>query len=140
MQYRLTTIGVGSTAELGVIRRGRPVTVKVSVEGAPQPSRGDIRNLSGNHPFDGARVANLLPTIAEELQVDDDEGVAILSVRQRSVAARLGFRQGDVITEVGSSSIKDIAGLEGALSSTPRIWQIAVRRAGRRLELRVPAY
>ncbi len=140
VQYRLTTLGVGATAELGVIRRGSPASVKIAVERAPQPGRGDIRNLSGNHPFDGARVANLLPTIAEELQVDDEEGVAILSVQQRSISARLGFRQGDVISEVGSSVIKDISGLERALASTPRIWQIAVRRAGRRLELRVPAY
>jgi len=140
VQYRLTTRGIGQRAELTVLRRGRPTRVRIALQAAPKPGRDDIRNLSGNHPFSGARVANLLPTIAEELKLDYDSGVAVLSVQRRSIAARLGFQPGDVIVEVGDRQIDTIATLERALRRTPRVWQVAINRSGRKLELRLPAY
>jgi S1-C subfamily serine protease len=138
VQYRLTTRGVGNTVHLDVIRKGRPVTVELKLQGAPKPGRDDVRNLAGQHPLDGARVSNILPGVADEIGIDEADGVVILSVRNGSVAARLGFQAGDVIVEVGSTKIANVADLEAAVQARQRVWRLSVQRGDKVLQLQVP--
>ena len=100
--YRMTTRGIGNAADVQVLRGGRQQTVQVRLLAPPAPGKDDVRNLSGRHPLDGARVANILPGVADELGLDLDQGVVVLSVRNGSAAARLGFRRGDVVVQVGA--------------------------------------
>ena len=136
--YRLQTKGVGQTAKLDVIRGGKPVVVNLALKAAPAPGKDDIRNLSGKHPLDGARVANLLPSVADELGLDETSGVAVLSVRQGSIAARLGFQQGDMIVQVGTQQIATVADLEAAMRERQRVWALAIKRGDQVLQLQVP--
>jgi len=136
--YRLTTRGIGNSARLDVLRKGRPLSVTVSLSGPPAPGRDDIRNLTGSHPLDGARVSNLLPSVADELGIDDTEGVVILSVRSGSVAGRIGFQPGDVILQVGRDKVASILDLEALLGQRQRLWQISMKRGDRVLQLQVP--
>jgi Do/DeqQ family serine protease len=138
VQYRLTTRGIGNHSKLEVVRRNKRVVVEVAVRTAPPASKDDVRNLSGSHPFDGARVMNIVPSIADELALDDEEGVVVLSVRPGSTAARYGFRQGDVITQVGGEKIENVAQLERRLKERQRYWQIVVKRSNQLLQLQVP--
>ena len=137
--YRLQTKGTGNSARLDVIRKGRPVSLTVAVKAAPLPSKDDIRNLSGKHPLDGARVANLLPGLADDLGVEDLSGVVILSVRPGSISARLGFQPGDVVVSVGQQETASVSALEAALRERPRVWLMSVKRGGQVLQLQVPA-
>ena len=41
-QYRLTTRGVGNTARLDVIRRGKPLTVSIKLQSPPKPGKDDV--------------------------------------------------------------------------------------------------
>ena len=136
--YRLTTRGIGNAAELSVMRKGRIASVRVPLAEPPAPGPDDVRNLSGNHPFDGTRVTNLLPGIADELGIDEPEGVAILSVRPRSYAARLRFRPGDVIVSLQARRISSIRDLESTLAVPTQVWVIGIKRGGRLLNLQVP--
>ena len=136
--YRMTTRGVGNTAKVDLLRKGRPVSVNVSLAAPPAAGRDDVRNLSGKHPFDGARVSNLLPGVADELGIDDDQGVVILSVRNGSIAANLGFRPGDVIQMVGRQQIVSVVDLDKALREAQRVWVVTVKRGERVLQLQVP--
>lgn len=138
VQYRLTTRGVGSTVRLDVIRKGQPHTVELPLVAAPKPSRDDVRNLAGRHPLDGARVSNILPGVADELGIDDTQGVVVVSVRRGSTAARLGFQPGDVIVEVGKVPVTQVNDLEELLAGRQRLWSIAVRRADKVFNLQVP--
>lgn len=138
VNYRLTTRGAGNTSSLTVLRDGRERQIEVKLEIPPKPSTNDFRNLSGRHPLDGARVANLLPSIAEDMQLDLEEGVVVISVRRRSVAYQYGFRPGDVITEVSGQHISSLGDLLPHLESRKQVWQVLVNRGGRDLELRVP--
>ena len=135
--YRMTTRGVGNTSSVEVLRDGDPMTLELSLEAAPKPKKDDVRNLSGRHPFDGARVSNILPGLADEIGIDDSDGVLILSVRRGSYASRLGFRPGDVVVEVQGTKVSDIDTLESLLEKRRRRWSISVRRGGELLELRV---
>ncbi|MGE0697520.1 MAG: Do family serine endopeptidase [Hyphomicrobiaceae bacterium] len=138
VQYRLTTRGVGKRSRLDVIRQGRRQVVEVALTSAPQPSRGDIRNLAGVHPLDGARVVNLYPPLAEELGLDETDGVVVVEVKSGSIAARLGFKAGDVIVSVGDKAIDSVATLEPLLKARRRVWQMAIKRDGRLVQLQVP--
>jgi S1-C subfamily serine protease len=111
--------------------------VAVALRAAPQAGREDIRNLSGQHPLDGARVANLLPSIADELGVAEEEAVVILSVRSGSPAASLGFRPGDIVVKVGRTPISSVNQLERAVRERQRVWRVEVKRGDRFLQLQI---
>jgi S1-C subfamily serine protease len=138
VQYRLTTRGIGNAAKLDVIRKGRPVTLEIKLQPAPKPGRDDVRNLAGQHPLDGARISNILPGVADEMGLDDAEGVVILSVRNGSMAARLGFQAGDVIVEIGDKKIGSVTDLESAVGTRQRVWRLSVQRGDKVLQLQVP--
>ena len=136
--YRLQTKGVGNSVRLDVMRSGKPVVVNLALKAAPAPGKDDIRNLSGKHPLDGARVSNVLPSVADEFGLDETAGVAIVSVREGSVSARLGFQPGDVIVQVGIQPITTVNGLEIALKERQRIWALAIKRGEQLLQVQVP--
>ncbi|MGL4397286.1 MAG: Do family serine endopeptidase [Hyphomicrobium sp.] len=136
--YRLTTKGIGQKARLSVIRKGAPRDIDIALVAAPTPGKADIKNLSGPHPLDGARVSNIRPSIADDLNLDQTDGVVILAIGGGSVAQSLGFRPGDIIVEVGDQPIATVDALEAALTTRRRLWQLSVKRGERVLQLRVP--
>ena len=135
--YRLTTIGVGQTANIEILRRGKMKTLRLVLRPAPGPSESDIKELLGDHPLDGLTVANITGGLAEELDLEDERGVVVLKVHPRSAASRYRFRKGDVIFEVGRRKIGNLADLNRALKRRQRYWNIGVNRRGRVLHLRV---
>lgn len=135
--YRLTTRGVGNSASVDVFRKGRLATLDLPLVSAPKLGDGDVKDLTGKHPLDGARVANLTAGLAEELGLEEG-GVVVVEVRQGSVAASLGFRPGDVVVQVGDSAIKSLAELEQSVRRRQRLWQMTVKRGNRVLQLQVP--
>ncbi len=138
LQYRLTTLGIGKRAKLDVLRKGRRIVAEVALQPAPTPTRGDVRNLAGQHPLDGARVVNLFPPLADELGLDDTDGAVLVDVRSGSIADRLGFKAGDVIVTVGDARIDSVETLEPLLKTRRRLWLMSVKRGGRLLQLQVP--
>jgi Do/DeqQ family serine protease len=136
--YRLATKGIGQTARLSVIRKNQPMDISLPLVVAPKPGKDDARNLSGNNPLDGARVSNILPSIADELGIDETQGVVITSVRNGSVAQSLGFQPGDIIVSIGDKKILNVIDAEQAVAMRQRVWQVAVKRGNRVLQLQVP--
>jgi S1-C subfamily serine protease len=135
--YRLTTRGIGNLTRFDVVRKGRRMPVNIALEAPPRAGRDDVRNLSGVHPFDGTRVSNILPSVADELNLDDDEGVVVLSVRNGSPAASLGLRPGDVIVQVTRTRVDNVQTLDRLLKDRQRLWDIAVKRQGRVVQIQV---
>ncbi len=135
--YRLTTAGIGKTVALSIMRKGKPMSVNLALTPPPAAGKNDVKNLAGRHPFDGARVSNILPGIADELSLED-EGVVIVSVRPGSIAARLGFQRGDVIVSVGTQTITAVEELDEALRNATRMWAIEIKRGNQILQLRLP--
>jgi Do/DeqQ family serine protease len=138
LNYRLTTLGIGQRARIAALRKGQPVTLEIALRPPPAPGRDDARDLSGDHPLSGARVANLLPSIAEEIGVAETEGVVVLSVSPGGTAGSLGFQTGDVVVQVGRDRIASLKDLEAALAKPQRVWRLEVKRGGRLLRLQLP--
>jgi len=138
VNYRLATRGLGARVKVDIIRKGRPSAVQLMLQPAPEIGRDDVRNLTGDHPLDGARVANLLPFLADELDIDEDKGTVVLSVRSGSVAERVGFKTGDVIVSIGDGQLATVLELEQHLKSRPSLWRMWIKRGRQTLQLQVP--
>ncbi len=131
--YRFATKALGGTAELGVLRHGRPTKVKVALRTAPALPRDEI-TIRSRSPFSGAKVANLSPALADELQLQNaDEGVVILDVDAGSYASNVGFHRGDVILSVNNQRIKKTGDLARATREPNRTWRVIIRRGGRQI-------
>ncbi len=135
VRYQFATQRPGSRVPLVVMRDGRQMTLTANAE-APPGGAPDPRELSGRHPLSGARVVTLTPATAEASGLDPfADGVFIQALDNRGVAARIGFRPGDIIDQVNGQDIRDAAQLDRAMAQSST-WVIAVERNGQRAELR----
>ncbi|MEZ6022033.1 MAG: PDZ domain-containing protein [Hyphomonadaceae bacterium] len=135
VRYQFATQRPGSRVPLTVRRGERTITLTASAE-APPGGAPDPRQLGGRHPLSGARVVTLTPATAEASGLDPfADGVFIQALDSRGVAARIGFRPGDIIDEVNGTPVRDAAQLDRLLGQSTR-WEIGVERNGQRATLR----
>jgi Do/DeqQ family serine protease len=133
--YRFATRPLGGAAEVDVQRAGRPVKLTIPLETAPDGGRNEIV-LTTRSPFQGARVANISPAVADEMHLDTDtEGVVVTDIADGSTAATVGFQKGDVILAVNSQKILKTGDLEKATRESSRLWRIKLARGGQQISV-----
>ncbi|HZP71603.1 MAG TPA: DegQ family serine endoprotease [Pseudolabrys sp.] len=133
--YRFATKPLGGSVRLGILRGGREQNVTVALQTAPETPRNEIV-IRSRSPFSGARVANLSPALADELQVRNaEEGVVIVDVETGSYASNLGFQRGDVIEEVNGERIARTSDLERLSRTQSRAWRIVIVRNGQKISV-----
>jgi S1-C subfamily serine protease len=111
------------------------VKLTVPLETAPDTNRDEI-TLSGRSPFQGAKVANISPAVADELHLDaSTEGVVVIDVEDGGTAAGVGFQKGDIILAVNNQKIGKTSDLEKASKTSSRIWRITVVRGGQQINV-----
>jgi Do/DeqQ family serine protease len=131
--YRFATQPLGGKANLGALRGGREMTMAVPLQTAPETPRDEI-TIHSRSPFFGAKVANLSPALADELQLKNaDDGVVVVDVDNGSYASNLGFRRGDVVVSVNNEKIAKTSDLEHATAAPNRSWRIIIRRGGQQI-------
>ena len=136
--YRFATKPLGGNARLGILRAGKEMAVNVALETAPDTPRDELL-IASPSPFQGARVSNLSPVLAEELQLDAaEQGVVIIDVANGSPAQSLGFQRGDLLVSVNNAKIAKTRDLERVTAQQSRIWRITFMRGGQQqlMELR----
>ena len=133
--YRFATRPLGGTAQIDVMRAGKTVKLTVPLEVAPDIGRNEIV-LTGRSPFQGAKVANISPAVADELHLDSDaEGVVITDLADGAAAAGVGFQKGDIITAVNGQKIAKTSDLEKATREQVRLWRITLMRGGQQINV-----
>ena len=131
--YRFATQPLGGQAKVVFARGGKEYTATVPLETAPSRPRDEIA-IGGRSPFTGARVANLSPALADELQIpSSDSGVVLVTVPDNSIAAQFGFRPGDIIVDVNGTRIEATRDLEKASEAQARSWRVTIQRGGQRI-------
>jgi hypothetical protein len=131
--YRFATKALDGVAKLGIVRAGKDVVATVALRTAPEMPREEI-TIRSRSPFSGAKVANLSPALADELQLQNiDNGVVILDVDNGSYASNLGFQRGDVIEEVNGARIGKTKDLDAAAKTPSGAWRIVVMRRGQKI-------
>ena len=133
--YRFATRPLGGAAEIDVQRGGRLVKLSVPLETAPDRGRDEIV-LTTRSPFQGAKVANISPAVADEMHLDaDTEGVVVIDTAEDSTAANVGFQKGDIILAVNSQKIAKTSDLEKATKDGARLWRIKLTRGGQQISV-----
>jgi S1-C subfamily serine protease len=114
---------------------GRDVTVTLALP--PESPPREITTIGGRNPLTGARVLNVSPAAATELQMDVmAKGVAILSVNPNGIAANYGFQPGDIVRNINGNNISRVGDLVRVLNAANQ-WDMVIERGGRKLTLSV---
>jgi serine protease Do len=136
LNYRTATHKPGDTVRIhienGRTARDANLTLALPPENPPR----DVQTINGRNPLGGAKVENLSPAAAIDLQMDLlSKGVVIVAVDPRGYAAAQGFQPGDIIRNVNGVTINRVGDLTRAVNA-PR-WDMVLERNGRRLTLSV---
>jgi Do/DeqQ family serine protease len=133
--YRFATRLLGGSAQIDIIRGGKPQKLTIALETAPNTGRDEI-TIKSRSPFQGAKVSNISPAVADELRLDSNiEGVVIVEVDGDAPAQNVGFKKGDVILAVNNQKITKTADLERVTKEQARFWRITVLRDGQQLSV-----
>ena len=133
--YRFATKPIGGSARLGIIRGGKEVALSVALEAAPDTPHEELV-IEASSPFQGAKVSNLSPALADSLRLDPSaEGVVIVDIVSGSPAHSLGFQRGDLVLSVNNAKIAKTRDLERVAGQQTRRWSITIIRAGQQLSV-----
>jgi Do/DeqQ family serine protease len=133
--YRFATKAIGGSARLGVIRGGKEVALSVVLEAAPDTPHEELV-IASPSPFQGARVSNLSPALAENLRLDPStQGVVIVDITAGSPAQSLGFQRGDLVLSVNNAKIAKTRDLERVAGQQSRRWTITIVRGGQQVSV-----
>jgi len=137
LNYRTATHRPGDNVKMHVAagKAGRDVSVSLVLP--PETPPREAATIGGRNPLTGARVENISPAAATELQMDVmAKGVAIVSVNSSGIAANYGFQPGDIVRNINGGAINRVGDLVRALNASNR-WDMVVERGGRKLTLSV---
>jgi Do/DeqQ family serine protease len=133
--YHFATRPLGGTAQIDVQRAGKLVKLAIPLETAPDTGRDEI-TIKSRSPFQGARVANISPAVADELRLDSSaEGVVVTDIANDATAASVGFQKGDIILAVNNQKIAKTGDLERATHDGSRLWRITLVRGGQQIQV-----
>jgi Do/DeqQ family serine protease len=130
LNFRVGTRAPGDTVAVTLIRDGREQRVNARVQPLPGEVNLEAAVVIREGAMAGAQVLALNPAIADRLLGDPfAEGVIVGGLARNSVAARQGFRRGDIIVSVNGQPVdaaQDLAQLR-------RGAQVVILRGGQSL-------
>ena len=133
--YRFATRPLGGTAQIDLQRAGKSLKLAIALETAPDSGRNEIV-LTSRSPFQGAKVSNISPAVADELHLDaDTEGVVVTDIAEAATAAGVGFQKGVIILAVNNQKIAKTSDLEKATETSSRVWRITLVRGGQQINV-----
>lgn len=124
LRYKIATEAVGSTANIGIIRDGKPMTVPVRLASPPENPPRMITAITGNNILNGSKIANLSPAYAQELGLGfPEKGVVVIEISTAAPALRLiNLRPGDLIETVNGKDVRSVNDVKAAVQSgTPAL-------------------
>jgi serine protease Do len=123
LQVAVSETAPGSTIDLGVLRDGKPQTVKITVGEFQKNNTEEATNggnTQGNSGKLGLAVANLSPDVRQQYNVPERvKGAAIETVRPGSPADDAGLTPGDVVLEVNRHPVEDADNFVNQVHSVP---------------------
>jgi serine protease Do len=129
--YRITALPVGSTASVGILRKGQKYSLDIDMIPPPEDPSREETLVTGRNPVEGAKIANLSPAVAEEIGLQGaDSGVVVTHVKSGAIASRLGLNPGDVLVEINGQKISNVDDALGMLRRQQHGWRLKIRRDG----------
>ena len=111
----------GATVKLNVLHKGQDKVVNLTLGQLPNTveAKADIDSDSGKSASKGTDVPKLGMTVAPANSVAGagKDGVVVTEVDPKSAAAERGFKEGDVILEVGGKSVNTAGDVRDAINT-----------------------
>jgi len=105
----VATLAPNSSATIGVIRDGKPVTVKITIGTMPEETPEKKGAGPRTESAWGITVQNLTPELAQKFGVDEKEsGVVVTDLAPGTPASEARLRSGDIIKEVNRQKIQNV--------------------------------
>ncbi len=134
--FRVATVKIGENRIVEYRRDNIDVEARLAMVAAPETTPRNETDIKAGSPFAGMRVADLSPSVAEEVDLSADAtGVVAFDVNKDP--ARRFFKKGDVILGVNGGEIADVAALQTLLADPPRRWSIEILRGQKKLVLQL---
>jgi serine protease Do len=138
LRFRIATRPIGEKLDIKLIRRGKILKVKFSVEAPPERPKINKTELSTYSPLQGVTIGNLSPALSDQIGMNLlFRGVVILRIRRGSAAQRFGFQPQDIVKVVNGSEVKTVGQLQRLLAQPSSQWNISVKRGGKILSMTV---
>lgn len=122
LRAEVGTMPVGSKLSLGLLRDGKQVNVNVELQ---QSSQNQVDSATIYSGIEGAEISNR----------GANKGVVVNSVKEKSPAAAIGLKKGDVIVGVNQKPVNNIAELRKILDAKPAVLALNVQRGDTTLYL-----
>jgi serine protease Do len=134
LNYRIATHRAGEVVKLHVESGKTAHDANVTLALPPEDPPRDAQTVSGRNPLGGAKVENLSPAAAVDLQMDLlAKGVVITGVAANSYAESQGFQAGDIVRSVNGVTIFRVSDLAKPLAAAE--WNMVIERGGQRVSL-----
>lgn len=134
LRYRVATRDIGTKLEFTYLRDGRQKRTKVTMIAPPDRPPRDAWQVIGQSVLQGTQVANINPQLLEEFRLPvDRSGVIVVDVVRPSLAARFGFRVGDIVRSVDGTAITSVADIKDQEKSFSRIGATVEIQRGERV-------
>lgn len=138
LNYRAATHRVGDQVKVLIARGHDTREVSIALALPPENPPRQLTTVGGHNPLTGAKVENLSPAVAADLQLSlEAKGVVIVSTSEGTPSGSYGFHAGDVVRSVNGGEIRSVRDLQGALEAANGRWDLVVNRGGQRLSLSV---
>ncbi len=138
LPWLASTAGTGRSVPIELVRGGKELTYDVELEELPNQTPPSFKTKSRAAPSPelselGVEVKALGESLARQLGAKSSDGVVVTAIDEESPAKGSGLRQRDVITEVGSSAIKDVGQFDVAIKAMKQgeVVRFKVIRGGR---------
>lgn len=115
LQQIVAGLPVNQATSVGVIRDGKTLTLKVTIEDQPEEfgAKGEEKpEVPGKDPETtkidkvGIEVADLSPELTKKFGYKDKQGVVVTSVEPGSLADNAGLRVGTLVTKVDRQAVR----------------------------------
>ncbi len=133
--YHMTVLGIGAEGRVTYLRNGRERSATLRLIAPPDDPPRNRTTIRTPSPFRGMTVVQINPAVIAETSLPVD-AQGVLVVRVADLAARLGFKPGDIIRRVNDRRIRKVADLKAAARQRPRLWIVVIERGGERLTFR----
>ena len=128
---------VGKEVEVGILREGKPMTLKLKV--------GELKDEAAAPALEktklelGMGVQDITPEMARQLRLSDSSGVVVNQVEPGSAADEGGVHRGDIIREVNGQNIRNVEDYRSVLTKVKKgeVIRLLVRRGERNLYLTI---
>ncbi|MBV0912870.1 trypsin-like peptidase domain-containing protein [Anianabacter salinae] len=136
LTFRMTTLGVGTEAEVTYLRGGRRRTATVTLAAAPEdPPRDEIR-IETRSSLGGLAIATINPAVIAQTGLPLG-AVGVVVTQVSAFAQRTGLRPGDILRQINGQPVETSRDVARIAQAMPRTWEILFERDGRQSLLRL---